>query len=91
MKIHFLPLKKWAGVILFAHVVFCGSFLSIPMVYEFDSLTTVQEFKQGRPLKIIQVCVLKDDDKEYISFLMSFSIAISYVNFIFFLINIIIN
>jgi hypothetical protein len=89
MKVRFLPLKKWAAVILFGHVVFCGYFVSAPAVFEIVPVTTVQEFKRGRPLKIIRACVLKDD-MEHLSFLSSFSNAMSYVHFTFFLINIII-
>jgi hypothetical protein len=78
IKFRNFRLKKWVAMLLFIHVILCAFSISFPVVISLNPIRTVQEYKHGKPLRIIEACEVKYDDND---FSLHFPIAYSNIMF----------
>jgi hypothetical protein len=75
---------KWIILLTFFHVVVCAQYFSLALMVPIYPVTTVQMYKHGKPIKIIQACVIDIGNHDF-HFLLSTSGIMFAVQFTYFL------
>jgi hypothetical protein len=84
IKFRNFRLKKWMALLVLIHVSVCAYYFFLAMMTPIFPVTTVQVYRHGQPLKIIQACVL-DIDHDNFRFSDSYTEIMFVVHIVYFL------
>jgi hypothetical protein len=64
MKFKNFRLKKWVFMASLLHATVCTLSISFAVTLKINPIRTVQQYKHGKPMKIIKACIITYDDND---------------------------